>query len=79
MSLTSDDVERKLLVELLLLRALDNDALNTGLPRFAAKHLCKLLLDGKIFVIMERERALAACVLLWTSSRLLQQQLLVPG
>ena len=65
-SLTSDDVERKMIVELpvLLLQALDNEALNTGLPRFAAKHLQvgKLLLDWKIFVILERERDLAACV-----------------
>ena len=31
--LTRDDVERKLLTELLLLRALDSEALNAGLPR----------------------------------------------
>ena len=62
---------RKLLVELLLLRAHDSEVLNAGLPRFATKHLGKLFLDGKIFVIMERSRALAARVSLWGLPRLL--------
>ena len=59
-SLASDNVERKQLVELFLLHALDNEALNSGLSKIAAKHFGYLLLDRNIFVIMERERAVAA-------------------